>query len=650
MANHRRPNRTVSLAAIVLILSVASYGAEPKWLRISSDHFTVVTDGGAKKGHEVLARLEQMRQVFAQLLVRQKLRMSAPLEILAIENPATYAKMVPYVNGRPISAPGFFLPEEDRDYIVLNTATQDSWRSIEHPFAHYLLNYNYPPTPPWFDEGFAEYFSSLYFTPKMTELGSDPELAWTTQPNYSVQGPGLKSLTEILQSPVWLDLGDLLSMKNRVVGGTEGTHHTLFYAQSWILVHYLINRDKLSQAGEYFGLVQGQHLPIPQAVQQAFGMSIAELDRAVKDYFHSLKPLQDSLLESQRPNPPLTPERVQETPVPFTVEDVASSSKDVPQAEADALIAEMKLRVPELREQAIQDLQRLAADPKLETAVAHRALAWAAVQKADTREAFEQLHEAVELSPEDPWSQFGVALAAYHSAQKGKYIQGLANTMESLHFVLDQFPEFAEAYNILGWARLEGGGGNAAVAAMQMAVQLSPRDEAYQLRLARAYLAAKKFDQGTATLERLKNSDNAEIAKAAKKDLNDLPFLKKYGVSPEEQEARNQSAHQQEKESDDSDSESSEPVKKEAQGPVIDKRPVKFLQGSLVSVDCSQPPLAVLRISDGKIVRKMVTPDYKSMTLIGAKELSCDWKNMPVNVNYRPGGKADGDLVSLEVR
>ena len=87
---------------------------------------------------------------------------------------------------------------------------------------------------------------------------------------------------------------------------------------------------------------------------------------------------------------------------------------------------------------------------------------------------------------------------------------------------------------MLGWARLAGGGGNAAVESMKQAVQLSPRDEEYQLRLARAYLAAKKFDDATATLERLKASQDPHIAQAANKDLEDLPFLKKYGVAPEE--------------------------------------------------------------------------------------------------------------------
>jgi len=36
--------------------------------------------------------------------------------------------------------------------------------------------------------------------------------------------------------------------------------------------------------------------------------------------------------------------------------------------------------------------------------------------------------------------------------------------------------------------------------------------------------------------------------------------------------------------------------------------------------------------------------------VIGADQFSCDWQNLRVSVNYKPGGAADGDLVSLEVR
>jgi tetratricopeptide (TPR) repeat protein len=653
--------RTFRIFSLLIFVAAAlpAHAADQHWLRVSSDHFAVVTDAGEKPGHDVAAHFEQMRSIFGQLLSRSKLRMSEPMEIIAIRGDKDYAQLAPQVDGKAINSAGFWLSGEGRIFVVLNLFEPNSWRGVEHQFAHYMLNYNYPPTPPWFDEGFAEYFASLNLTARNAELGSDPELRPSFQTDllgHQVEVKNPKSFTEILQNPVWLAWPDLLTMKNRAANGQEGTHHTLFYAQSWILVHYLLNKDKMPELGKYFGLVEIQRMPVDQAIQQAFGMPAAQLDQEVKAYFRSLASLFNALDDSQRPNAPPIPQATNQTALPFSVDDVGTSSKPLPIPEAQALVDEMELRIPERRQHAFDQLQKLTDDPKTETVVAHRALAWAYVQKGDTGHAFEELNAAVQLSANDPWTRFGMALASYHSGEKGARVQGLANMMESLHIVIDEYPDFAEAYNMLGWARLAGGGGNAAVESMKQAVQLSPRDEEYQLRLARAYLAAKKFDDATATLERLKLSQDPHIAQAASKDLEDLPFLKKYGVAPEETAsgkpgpvaAPNQKSAKDEDEDSDSDEavSSSSPVNVKT---TVDKRPVTFLKATLLSVDCSKPPAALLSVSRGGKILKFRTPDYKSLAVIGAADFSCSWKGIPVNLNYRAGGKADGDLVSIEI-
>jgi hypothetical protein len=37
------------------------------------------------------------------------------------------------------------------------------------------------------------------------------------------------------------------------------------------------------------------------------------------------------------------------------------------------------------------------------------------------------------------------------------------------------------------------------------------------------------------------------------------------------------------------------------------------------------------------------------LAVIGSTDFSCAWKSIPVNLNYRAGGKMDGDLVSIEI-
>ncbi len=83
--------------------------------------------------------------------------------------------------------------------------------------------------------------------------------------------------------------------------------------------------------------------------------------------------------------------------------------------------------------------------------------------------------------------------------------------------------------------------------------------------------------------------------------------------------------------------------------PQPDKRPIQFLKGKIVAVDCSHAPSAILTVSAGAKVLKLRTEDYKSLMVMGADDFSCEWKGRTVAVNYRAGGTADGDLVSVEL-
>jgi hypothetical protein len=189
-------------------------------------------------------------------------------------------------------------------------------------------------------------------------------------------------------------------------------------------------------------------------------------------------------------------------------------------------------------------------------------------------------------------------------------------------------------------------------------------------------------------LERLKSSPDPEVAKSAGEQLAGLPMLKKYGTLAQPQQTA--SASSPSPSTSPASPASSSPTPRSAAAPSTaapsatsrkpaapqtkteqspepdevtvdradeppvpaqpDKRAIQFLKGKLVAVDCSQAPSAILTVSAGAKVLKLRTPDYKSLTLIGADNFSCDWKGRTVAVNYRAGGKADGDLVSIEVQ
>ena len=691
--------RPISLALISpmllgFILVMTALAAEPSpWLEIHSAHYTVITDAGDKKGREVALRFEQMRAVFATLLMKERLNEPVPLTILALKNDKTYYQSAPLRQGQPIGVAGFFVPGEDHNFIVLNLFEEESWRAVAHDFAHLLLNYNYPPVQGWFDEGLAEYFSSIRLDNKHVEIGGDPELHSAfaedlLQNQREVRSPP-KSLTELLSGQAWLALPDLLTMKHDTSSYSESTHNTLFYAQSWMTVHYLLHEKKLPETGIYFGLVQNQHVPAEEAIQKAYGVTPAQFDQAVKDYFHSLTPLFSALDASKRSNSQSYSPQVYQFPEIVGPNDSVITAKTIPEADARALTAEMKVRIPDRREAGIKELQALAAAPDRTAAkaanekdrdkdrgkdkdkdkdedskkigspaadgsneIAHRALAWDHLQRGEFDAAAEELGNAAALNPRDMWIRYYLSVLKYRISQaKHTEIQGLPNMLQDLRAVLEWYPEFADAYDLLAIARREGGGPVAAMQSERAAIQLSPRNQHYVYHLAEIYIDDKKWEAARTLLQVLKSSSDPKVAAEARERLEQIGNEQKYGVSAGSAPAKKLTTQSSPFDVLEQDAAKRAAAAQAAQSAGAgDKRPAKFLQGRLVGVDCSQSPAAVLTVTSGSVVLKLRTPDYKSLLLIGADTFSCAWNDRSVSVNYKAGGISDGDLVSVEVR
>src|ERR1700728_1786086 len=115
------PIRFLLALTLIVMVCLCAPAAEPSpWLEIHSTHFTVITDAGEKKGKEVALRFEQMRAVFATLLMKDRLNEPAPLTILAFKNDKDYYQTAPLQQGQPIGVPAFFVPGEDQNFVVLN--------------------------------------------------------------------------------------------------------------------------------------------------------------------------------------------------------------------------------------------------------------------------------------------------------------------------------------------------------------------------------------------------------------------------------------------------------------------------------------------------------------------------------------------------
>jgi hypothetical protein len=403
----------------------------------------------------------------------------------------------------------------------------------------------------------------------------------------------------------------------------------------------------------------------------------------VKDYFHS----QVAMLTAANPAQTkaasaanTAPGQAYRFPVPIGPDDSSITSKPLPEMDARAIYAEVQIRVPERRDLGLRTLHELAdaptaADKRAEakeakkeaksadddsdqlpsnamgSALAHRILAWDHIQHGEFADATTELKDASALNPRDMWVRYYVSVLRYRGAQAGD-IQGLPNMMLDLRSVLEWYPELADAYDLLAVARNAGGGPAAALQAERAAIALSPRNELYVFHLAQIYVTSKKWELANVLLDRLRASTNPEIATRARDLIEQAGTERKYGIPTNRATAQSKLAPQKSP-FDVLEEDAAKRAAAENSGQpdsTDDKRPMKFLRGRLVAVDCSQPPAVILIVTGENATLKLRAPDYKSLVLIGADDFSCAWRDRQVTVNYKPRGAKDGDLVSLEMR
>jgi Flp pilus assembly protein TadD len=454
-----------------------------------------------------------------------------------------------------------------------------------------------------------------------------------------------------------------------------------------MVMHYLLHENRLPETGSCFDLVLNQHMPEEYAIQKAYNMTSAQLEQAVKDYFHSQAALIGALSSVQKssdhPANSANIEPAYRFPTPVGPDDSAIIAKPLPEDDARALYAEVQIRIPERRDLGLKELQALATAPTLAdkkaaaraestqkksddenadqlpttavgNALAHRILAWDHIQQGEFDEALTELGDTAALNRNDVWVRYYLSVLKYRMAQaRHSGMQGLANMMLDLRTVLEWYPEFAAAYDLLALARNEGGGPAAAMQAERAAMSLSPRDERYVYHMAQIYIASKRWESAETLLERLRSSANPEMVSLARERLSEIGNERKYGMAVPGAAGTQTQLTPQKTPFDvlDEDAARRAAQEKAAQsGGAGDRRPTKFLKGRLVAVDCSTAPAAILTVTAEGIALKLRAADYKSLLLIGADQFSCAWQDREVSVNYKPGGLADGDLVSLEVR
>jgi tetratricopeptide (TPR) repeat protein len=458
---------------------------------------------------------------------------------------------------------------------------------------------------PWFEEGFAEYFSSIDVDDKQARVGKIPEQTY-----------------RILQQMGWMKVSDLFRVQqNSRTYNESGDHRTTFYAESGLVVHYLYDNLLVPKLNVYFDTLQLQKKPVEQAIQAAFGMTAEQLDKALRDYLRSGKyryypvPTAPGIVASQ-----------------FTVTPVSA-------ADAHALVADIHAHSPDYRDKALGEFQDvLKMDP--DNAAALRGAGFVCMEQKDYEHATEYLRRAAERDKKDPRVHFYYALLLNQEGPPDAPVSAEIKQELEMSIALD--PTMADAYSLLGFTQAMSGDPAKGIATLNKALELSPRNENYTLNLASAYVAAGRMDTAIGILRNLANSMNPDIAERAREGLEQATQVKEQTGRLElrvEKETEERSQNKTAK------AEESSGLKT-----VVVLPAMHYIKGKLVAVDCSASPHAVLTVAYGGKSIKVHVADSAHVVVIGADEFSCDWAGKIVAVNYHQRADGDGEVVSVELQ
>ncbi|MBV9959559.1 MAG: DUF1570 domain-containing protein, partial [Acidobacteria bacterium] len=251
---------------LLALAAVAPVSAKDKWTSVRSKNFVLVGNASEKEMRKVATRLEQFRDVFTRLLKKTNFSSATPTTVVVFKDHDSYSKI------GPPNTTGYFQAADDMNYIALSTlndSVNDPFKTIFHEFVHFLVKNNVQDMPLWFNEGLAEYYSTMEIRDgdRKVMLGR-------------VISPHVFELRERKLIP----LQTLFTIDHTSSYYNESNKQSLFYAESWALVHYLLlNTERQPQLGRFLNLILTGMAP-EKAFPVAFGTDPSTLEKELREY------------------------------------------------------------------------------------------------------------------------------------------------------------------------------------------------------------------------------------------------------------------------------------------------------------------------------------------------------------------------------
>ena len=451
------------------------------WLEVRTAHFKVLSCGPTQAVARVAARLEQFREAYSLLAGAQAVA-SPPIVAIAFPDHRSMRPFLPVYQGKPANLAAFFHRDSDENFIALYLAGagSESLESVFHEYTHLLLRHNMLFWPMWLNEGMADVYSTFETTPDMGIRIGHP----------------LPFYLKILEGRPLMPLRELFAVTHKSPEYNERERQGMFYAESWLLTHYLMLGDSpvmKAHFGELTTLLRKGQVPA-EAFTNAFHVSLAQMENQLRAYLKrgQFEPLRLSVggnLASAR----------------------ALSTRPLVPVEVWFHLGDMLLRIgrdDEAREffaraQAIAPRSPLPAE----------GFGLLAAQRGESAEAVKRLGEALHLGSISFLAHYTYARERYRLTAKmpdrySRVAPEVADEIEpEIQKSMALMPDFAPAHELLGFFLMaQGERLSLAEQHLQRAIQLEPENESYLFSLAQLQVRRDNPEAARRTLEPLRLS------------------------------------------------------------------------------------------------------------------------------------------------
>ena len=596
---------TATLSGILVSLWTTCAAAKETWVEVRSPNFTVLSNAGEKEARRIADQIEQFREVFRATLPQFRVDLGKPLIIFAVKDEDSLKLLLPafWETKGHVHPAGFYSPGEESHLVAVRTNLEGEipYEIIYHEYTHAIMDLNLRNLPVWLGEGLAEFYGHSVIHENEIEVG---KIA-----SYHLQ---------VLQTNRLIPIETLLTADHHSPYYNENDRASLFYAESWAIVHYLMmdaDARKRQLLNKFLAAWDSTGDQV-QAAQIAFG-DLKSFSKAMDSYSRQSVFYVGRLKTSIHGDPK------------------SYSSRELPPAELAARRAFLYIHTQRFSEARASIEEALRADPKL--ALAYEARGLLAYAQQDFSAAETSFARAIDLNTSSYFAYFFDAQARIRGGASAA--DDRAASIASLERAVAMNPQFAPAYSALASVySTQPETNEKALQAAMKAVKLEPGNLIYATNYCYVLLNMGKTADAKKLQERILKAAKTPTDQANAQALGDaLASREKYDRHIAEYQLRaTQAAEEaaQRQAANASIREAAAPTT-EAESPAPPAHPNQqefAVEGVIASAECNQESLGRVTLTVNHLGMKFFYSSLSALQVMGGAEGKsapppcADWK------------------------